>query len=71
MFSRVAKWISEKRRQRKEAAFFERAVVVQTDEQGITAHYPGGAILSIRWDEVHCVAIETNDSGPWERMCGG
>src|SRR4051794_20164464 len=34
VFSRIAKWISEKRRQRKEVALFERAVVVQTNEQG-------------------------------------
>jgi hypothetical protein len=65
VFSRITKWISERLRQRKEAALFERAVVVQTDEQGISARYPDGTILSIHWDEVQCVAIETNDSGPW------
>jgi hypothetical protein len=65
VFSRIAKWIGEVRRQRKDAAVYERAVVVRTDEQGISAQYPDGTILSIRWDEVQCVAIETNDSGPW------
>jgi len=38
---------------------------VKTDEHGISTHYPDGTVLLIRWDEVQCVAVETNDSGTW------
>lgn len=65
LFSRITNWIREKIRQRKEGALFERAVTVQTDDQEISARYPDGTILSIRWGEIQSVSIETNDSGPW------
>lgn len=65
LFSRITNWIREKIRQRKEGALFERAVIVQTDDREISARYPDGTILSIRWGEIQSVSIETNDSGPW------
>ena len=43
----------------------EAAVVVGTDPKGIRADFPDGDACSIAWDDVECVAIETNDSGPW------
>lgn len=44
---------------------FERQVVVEVNDAGIAAAYPGGEIQRISWSEVQCVAIETNDSRPW------
>jgi hypothetical protein len=65
VLSRIRKWFRTTLRQRTDAALFERKVMVQTDEHGISATYPDGTIQSIRWDAVRRVAIETNDSGPW------
>ncbi len=43
----------------------EAAVVVSVDPDSIRTEFPDGVALSISWDDVDCVAIETNDSGPW------
>ena len=52
-------------RARVEAVQFERKVIISTDDSRISVVYPDGRIESIAWAEVNCVAIETNDSGPW------
>jgi hypothetical protein len=60
MFRRFADWFQRRREQQGAAA-----VVVRFDEQRITATYRSGDTESIDWTEVQCIAIETNDSGPW------
>ena len=65
MFGNVITWFRRKREERRSALMFERQVVVKFDDAGIAAAYPGGEVQSISWSEVQCVAIETNDSGPW------
>ena len=54
---------------------FERHVRVACDDAGVACTFPSGARQAIAWDEVRCVAIETNDSGPcgadvWWRLEG-
>lgn len=44
---------------------FERKVIVSWDENGVAVAYPSGERHATAWDAVNCVAIETNDSGPW------
>lgn len=44
---------------------FEHQVVVSFDGAGVSASFPTGETQSIAWRAVSCVAIETNDSGPW------
>ena len=44
---------------------FERQVHVSSDVDGVTVHFPTGEQQAIAWGAVRCVAIETNDSGPW------
>jgi hypothetical protein len=66
MFSNVIAWFRRKREARRAALMFERQVIVKIDDAGIAAAYPGGEIQAIAWSEVQCVAIETNDSGPWD-----
>jgi hypothetical protein len=58
-------WLKRKFQERKEAVFFERQVLVRCNESGIFAAYPAGEIQSISWSAVTCIAIETNDGGPW------
>lgn len=65
MFKRIANWITQKRKERVEAVMFERKVVVRFDDNSISSTYPDGTVQSIAWHEINCVAIETNDSGPW------
>lgn len=65
MFSNVIAWFRRKRDERRSALMFERQVVVKMDDAGIAAAYPGGEVQAISWSDVQCVAIETNDSGPW------
>lgn len=50
---------------RLESVQFEREVVISTDDLGISVTYPDRHVEAIAWAEVSCVAIETNDSGPW------
>ena len=61
----IVEWFREKLATRRSAVIFERQVVVAIDEVGISATYPGGEIQKVQWSEVDCVAIETNDTGPW------
>ena len=65
MLKKIANWISRKRKERLEALMFERQVVVSFDDEGISSTYPDGTVQTIAWHEINCVAIETNDSGPW------
>jgi hypothetical protein len=65
MLNRIAAWFRRKREQRAAAVMLERQVVVHFDDTGILAAYPNGSLQIISWPEVECVAIETNDSGPW------
>lgn len=65
MIGNVIAWYRRKREERQAALMFERQVVVRFDDEGIAAAYPGGEVQAISWPEVQCVAIETNDSGPW------
>lgn len=58
-------WFKEKWEARKQAAMFEREVVVSATEFELTAAFPDGTVQSIPWSAVNCIAIETNDSGPW------
>ena len=44
---------------------FERQVLVHVDDEGVSATYPDGRVEAIAWPAVECIAIETNDSGPW------
>jgi hypothetical protein len=44
---------------------FERQVKVSMDPSGISAAYPNGKAQALAWADVGCIAIETNDSGPW------
>lgn len=65
MISSVIAWFRRKREERTAALMFERQVEVRFDEAGISAAYPDGAVQIISWSEIDRVAIETNDSGPW------
>jgi hypothetical protein len=65
MYRELVAWLRRKRDERAAAVMFERKVVVRFDEGGIVAAYRDGSIQKISWPEVDCVAIETNDSGPW------
>ena len=63
MFNKIANWLNQKRKERADALMFERKVVVRFDDNHISSTYPDGAVQSISWHEINCVAIETNDSG--------
>ena len=65
MLSTLVNWWKERQRARREALLFERQVVVTADESGVTAAFPSGERQAIAWPAVNCIAIETNDSGPW------
>ncbi|WP_326526072.1 hypothetical protein [Dokdonella sp.] len=65
MFNKIAAWFAKKKKERAEAVMFERAIVVTFDRDRISATYPDGKIEAVAWKDVQCVAIETNDSGPW------
>ena len=65
MIGNLVAWFKRKLHERREAVMFERQVVVRFDESGIFSAYPDGQTQMIPWGEVECVAIETNDSGPW------
>lgn len=65
MIERLRQWFRANREARRNAALGERAVVVSTDNTGISARYPNGEVSAIRWDDVRLIAIDTNDSGPW------
>jgi hypothetical protein len=66
MFKKLANWIAQKRKQRADAVMFEREVVVRFDDERISSTFPDGTVQSIAWHEIDRVAIETNDSGPWD-----
>lgn len=65
VLSRVKRWISNSLRQTREADLFEKQVSVSFNELGISSRYPDGTVQSISWHDVQCIAIETNDGGPW------
>lgn len=65
MIRRLLDWFKEQSRKRRESLLFERAVIVTFDESGVTVTWPKGDVISASWDLIDCVAIETNDSGPW------
>jgi hypothetical protein len=61
----IIQWFKKWRANRRAAIMFERAVVVRTDDIGISVVYPNGETQSIEWRNVERIVIETNDSGPW------
>jgi hypothetical protein len=61
----LIEWIRQRWQARKEAVMFERQVVVTSTDEEVSASYPDGVTQRIKWKNVECVAIETNDSGPW------
>lgn len=65
MFKALATWWQRKRQERRDALMFERQVIVSFDDTEVSAIFPTGQKQSIAWQAVDCVAIETNDSGPW------
>ena len=65
MFSRIFSWWKKRQKTRREALIFERRIHVSADFTGVSVRFPTGEQQAIGWDEVRCVAIETNDSGPW------
>ena len=65
MLKRLWSALQAKLKARRESVMFERNVVISTDDSGISVTYPDNRIEAIAWAEVNCVAIETNDSGPW------
>lgn len=65
MIRRIVQWFRRRREERKAALLFEREIVVHTDDTGLSAGYPDGSKQEISWSEVACIAVETNDSGPW------
>lgn len=65
MFKRIAAWWKRRRDARREALMYERRVVVAFDAHGVSVTFPNDAPRTMAWAEVQCVAIETNDSGPW------
>jgi hypothetical protein len=65
MIGKLVTWFKRKQHERREAVMFERQVVVRFDENGISSSFPNGQKQEILWGHIDCVAIETNDSGPW------
>jgi len=65
MFRRIREWFKEQQRKRRESLLFERDIIAKFDEIGVTVTWPKGDVHSINWEMVECIAIETNDSGPW------
>ncbi|MDR0673981.1 MAG: hypothetical protein LBF93_10105 [Zoogloeaceae bacterium] len=66
MFRNLVAWFRRKREARAAAVMFERKVIVDFNEEGISAAYPDGVTQAIAWSAVECLAIVTNDSGPWD-----
>jgi hypothetical protein len=62
---RLLDWWKRKIQERKDAINFEAKVIVRCDESEISASYPNGETQTISWESVICIAIETNDTGPW------
>jgi hypothetical protein len=65
MLHEVANWLASLRAKYSARVPFERDVVVSISESGIAAAYPTGTVQTIGWAAVSCIAVETNDSGPW------
>ena len=65
MLHEVAIWLASLRAKYSSRVPFERDVVVSTSDFGITAAYPTGTVQTIGWATISCIAVETNDSGPW------
>ncbi|KAB8196207.1 hypothetical protein FKV24_004480 [Lysobacter maris] len=66
MLKTLTSWWKNRQQARREALMFERQVVVSFDDTSVSATFPSGEVQSIAWTDVDCVAIETNDSGPWD-----
>jgi hypothetical protein len=65
MLHEVATWLASLRAKYSSRVPFEREVVVNTSDTGITAAYPTGTAQTIGWASISRIAVETNDSGPW------
>ena len=65
MLKEISAWLKKKIQERLDAVQFEKKIIVCLDNESISAIYQSGEIESIRWEDVNCIAIETNDSGPW------
>lgn len=65
MFGSIVEWWKRWREARRDALMFERKVIVSFDEARVRVRYPDDTTHTIAWDDVECIAIETNDSGPW------
>lgn len=65
MFRRIVNWFKEQNRKRRESLRYEREIIVKFDDKGVTVTWPKGEVHAVQWDRIDCIAIETNDSGPW------
>ncbi len=65
MISRLFNWFKNSVGRKKEEIKSENLVVV-TDLNGVvSAKYPEGQTMSIKWNEIENISIHTNDSGPF------
>lgn len=65
MLDKVIAWFRRRREAQRAALMLEEEVVVTFDDAGIAATYPDGKRQALAWSDVQCIAVETNDSGPW------
>ena len=71
MIARFSRWWRAFTSHRRKSRMWESKIIVHLDDLGISATYPPsanrpeGMTCAIAWSDVRCVAIETNDSGPW------
>ena len=65
MLDSIRNWWRQWLESRRNAVMYERAVTVSFDDEGVSVTCPGKSPQSISWSSGACVAIETNDSGPW------
>lgn len=65
MLHKVTTWLSSLRARVAGPLDFERDVMVSVSDTGVTAEYPTGAVLTIKWSSIERIIVETNDSGPW------
>jgi len=65
MFKAFKDWLERRKQERLESVQFEKRIIVRWNDQSISATYESGEIQSIDWADIRCIAIETNDTGPW------
>lgn len=65
MFKTIANWWRARQQDRRATLMPESQVLVNFNDSLVSVAFPSGETQSITWQDVDCVAIETNDSGPW------